>query len=254
MDGNFSLLGPIDILQLLSKRQHTGVFRVEQGEVFLSGGQPVHASYKGSSGDDAFFQILRLKEGSFEFVSGETTSEKTLDGSLENYLLHALGYLESHAEVGPFDSALLDPGADMAQAKDLPRQASLLMKLLQKPATALELALASGLEAEEVFQHLGQLADRKLVRISPRTPQPVKLKVELREEAGSAALVDARIYSGWRSQYGPFQQVEVRLANQSRRINVEPVARAGVFLYLSAEALLFHNLHVGQEVLVWPAL
>jgi GNAT superfamily N-acetyltransferase len=59
MEGDFRLLGPIDLLQLLAHGGKTGAFLVEGGEVYLEGGRPVHASYQGKkAGKEALLAIL----------------------------------------------------------------------------------------------------------------------------------------------------------------------------------------------------
>jgi hypothetical protein len=58
----------------------------------------------------------------------------------------------------------------------------------------------------------------------------------------------------WRENYGAFSEVEIKTSQRSLRVPVEPMGDAGARLLISADALFFFNLSVGQEVLVWPAL
>lgn len=253
MEGTFELLGPIEILQLISQAGGSGVFRVPGGEVFLEKGMPVHAQYKGQTGREGLFQILALKEGKFRYLSGERASRSSLEGLLENYLLEAIRFIDTHLDLSPFDQIEL---ADPARASHLtlsPDEFELL-RHLREPLSLIDLIARSGMPGETVLLNVSHLARLSLVRITSRTPRTVRLVVERLEGKGEAARLDTQILRAWRDHYGPFAALDVRTAHHSVRITVEPQAGAGAGLLLSTDLLFFYNLRVGEEVLAWPAL
>ncbi|WP_117236757.1 DUF4388 domain-containing protein [Thermus sediminis] len=245
MEGDFRLLGPIDLLQLLAQGRRTGVFLVEGGEVFLEGGRPVHASYRGKVGKEALLEVLALKEGRFRFVLGERAPLTSLQGVLEAYLLEALRLLDEGVAVGPFD--LVRP-APKARGATLEPQDHALLLALGEGRSPLDLLPAKGLSLKEVLKRLGHLARLRLVEVHPRIPHAARLRVAL---GGRGAQVEALLLSAWRAHYGRFARVKVRGKGEAA-LSVEGVEGLGVELRLAPEHLLFLGLRVGEEVLVWP--
>ena len=183
MEGDFRLLGPIDLLQLLAQGGKTGAFRVEGGEVYLERGRPVHAAYGGVEGAEALLAVLALKEGRFRFFPGEAAPRRTLEGPLEAYLLEAVRRLGEGVEVGPFD--LVRPTAAGLEAQaTLEPEAFALLQAASGGKSPLDLAAATGLPLGRVLQGLGQLARLRLVEVSPRVPRTARLRVALGGEGG----------------------------------------------------------------------
>ncbi|SDE54895.1 protein of unknown function [Thermus arciformis] len=247
MEGDFRLLGPIDLLQLLAQGGKTGAFRVEGGEVYLEGGRPVHAVYRGKEGKEALLALLTLKEGSFRFLLGERAPRTTLGGALEGYLLEALRALDEGVEVGPFDLVRPTPKGQGAQASLEPTELSLLLAL-EGGKSPLDLLPATGLSLGEVLRRLGQLARLRLVEVVPRVPHAARLRVALGKRG---AQVDGLLLSAWRLHYGGVARVRVRGLREAS-LPVEGAEGLGGELRLAPELLLFHGFKVGEEVLVWP--
>lgn len=247
MEGDFRLLGPIDLLQLLAHGGKTGVFRVEGGEVYLEGGRPVHAAYRGKEGKEALLGLLLLKEGRFRFLPGERAPRTSLAGPLEGYLLEALRLLDEGVEVGPFDLVRPTPKAGGAQTTLEPTELALLLAL-EEGKSPLDLLPATGLSLGEVLKRLGQLARLRLVEVVPRVPHTARLRVALGKRG---AQVDGLLLAAWRAHYGGFARVRARGAREAS-LAVEGAEGLGVELRLAPELLLFHGFRVGEEVLVWP--
>jgi hypothetical protein len=252
MDGTFELLGPIELLQLLSQARQTGAFKVPGGEVYLEQGQPVHAQYKNQIGRDGLFQILSLKEGKFRFLVGERARQSSLQGSLDNYLLEAIRFMDMRLDLSPFDQVQLTDANRTTHLTLSPDEFELLQHM-SKPISLFDLALASGISNDAVNLNVSRLARLGLVQITTRTPHTVRLVVA-RLEGSAVARIDSQLLRAWRSHFGPFAQVEVRAENRILQLPVEAKSNAGPQLLLSSDALFFHNLRVGQEVLVWPSL
>jgi hypothetical protein len=252
MEGTFELLGPIELLQLLSQARQTGVFQVLGGEVYLEQGQPVHAQYKNQVGREGLLQILALKEGKFRFLAGERAKQSSLQGSLDNYLLEAIRYMDAHLDLSPFDQVQLTD-ADRTAHLTLSSQELELLRHINKPISLWELAAASGLSSRAVKLCVSHLARLGLVQVRSRTPHTVQLVVT-RLEGALGARVDTQLLRAWRSHFGPFTQIEVRAEDRTLQMPVAAMSNAGPQLLLSSDALFFHNLRVGQKVLVWPSL
>ena len=247
MEGDFRLLGPIDLLQLLAQGGKTGAFRVEGGEVYLERGRPVHAAYGGVEGAEALLAVLALKEGRFRFFPGEAAPRRTLEGPLEAYLLEAVRRLGEGVEVGPFD--LVRPTAAGLEAQaTLEPEAFALLQAASGGKSPLDLAAATGLPLGRVLKGLGQLARLRLVEVSPRVPRTARLRVTL---GGKGAQVDALLLKAWREHFGRVFRVRVRAGEREVLLPVEGAEGLGVVLSLSPELLLFHGLKAGEEVLVW---
>ncbi len=245
MEGDFRLLGPIDLLQLLAQGGRTGAFLVEGGGVYLEGGRPVHAFLGKKVGKEALMGILALKEGGFRFVLGERAPTTSLQAPLEAYLLEALRLLDEGVEVGPFD--LVRP-APQAYRATLEGEDQALLLALGEGKSPLDLAAATGLPLKETLKRLGHLARLRLLEVHPRVPHTARLRVAL---GGRGAQVDTLLLAAWRAHYGGFARVRVRGRGEGS-LAVEGVEGLGVELRLSPEHLLFLNLKVGEEVLVWP--
>jgi len=245
MEGDFRLLGPIDLLQLLAQGGKTGAFLVEGGGVYLEGGRPVHAFWGQKVGKEALLEILALKEGGFRFLLGERAPLTSLQAPLEAYLLEALRLLDEGVEVGPFDLVRPSPRAHGAT---LEGEDQALLLALGEGKSPLDLVAATGLPLKEVLKRLGHLARLRLVEVHPRVPHTARLRVAL---GGRGAQVDALLLAAWRGHYGGFSRVRVRGRGEAA-LAVEGAEGLGVELRLSPEHLLFLNLRVGEEVLVWP--
>ncbi|GIW31338.1 MAG: hypothetical protein KatS3mg071_1512 [Meiothermus sp.] len=252
MDGTFELLGPIELLQLLSQARQTGAFKVPGGEVYLEHGQPVHAQYRGQVGKDGLFQILALKEGKFRFLAGERAKQSSLQGTLDNYLLEAIRFMDARLDLSPFDQVQLTDAQRTTHLTLSPDEFELL-RHMSKPISLFDLAAASGLSGEVVQLNVSRLARLGLVRITPRTPRTVRLVVA-RLEGAPEARIDTQLLRAWRSHFGSFTQIEVRAEDRTLQMPVAAASNAGPQLLLSSDALFFYNLRVGQEVLVWPSL
>lgn len=253
MEGTFELLGPLELLQLLSYAGQSGAFKVPGGEVYLQEGRPVHAQYKGKEGKEGLFQLLALKEGKFRYVKGERAPQHSLEGTLESYLLQAIQFIDTKLSLSPFDQVELSDQNKATHLTLAPDDFQLL-KHLNKPISLIDLSSASGLSMDKATSILSRLARLGLIQITKRTPRTVRLSVSIAPGSGNGVRIDAQLLHIWRENYGPFEELELKAGQRSLRIAVEPLTGAGARLMISADALFFYNLNVGEEVLAWPAL
>lgn len=246
MEGDFRLLGPVDLLILLAQGGRTGVFQVEEGEVYLEEGRPVHAWYRDLVGREALLRVLALKQGSFRFLLGPRAPFASLEAPLEVYLLQALEVLDEGVRVGPFDRVAVE-----ALTATLPPEDQALLQALASAGSPAELMLR-GFPLEEVLKRLGRLARLRIVRVEPRLPRPLRLRVQLGQRGVQA---EALLVEAWRGLTGgPPGRVRIRVQGEGREalLEAEGVRGLGPGLSLSPEHLLFHGFRVGEEVWVWP--
>jgi hypothetical protein len=87
-DPNVELQGSIrqfslaDIVQFLSAASKTGKLELEleagRGAIFFENGAVIHAELGAREGEEAFFELMRNKEGSFEFLHGTESPKKSV--------------------------------------------------------------------------------------------------------------------------------------------------------------------------------
>jgi CRP/FNR family transcriptional regulator, cyclic AMP receptor protein len=83
MVGQLSDIAPIELCQMINSNQKTGTLNLESDEkkavIMFNEGELVHIELDGLHGKDAFYQILALDTGRFNFSQGLTAREKSLD-------------------------------------------------------------------------------------------------------------------------------------------------------------------------------
>lgn len=83
-----------DIIQLVSVSGKTGVFALRRnsdntGEIYLRGGQIVHAHVGDLQGEEAMYELAIWPEGEFVFTPGKETEITTIQKSNTNLLMEA---------------------------------------------------------------------------------------------------------------------------------------------------------------------
>lgn len=83
-----------DIIQLVSVSGKTGVFSLRRngeapGEIYLRGGQIVHAFIGELQGEEAMYELAIWPEGEFVFTPGKETTQTTIQKSNTNLLMEA---------------------------------------------------------------------------------------------------------------------------------------------------------------------
>jgi CRP/FNR family cyclic AMP-dependent transcriptional regulator len=89
MTGGLSEMLPAEIFQSLNSNQKTGMIDMDlsrgNAKVFFRDGEIVHASYDDLKGKDAFFEILKEKEGRFKFKP-QLPDEHEIDEPLGDFM------------------------------------------------------------------------------------------------------------------------------------------------------------------------
>lgn len=83
MVGQLSDIAPVELCQMINANQKTGKLNIEIEEkravIMFNEGELVHVEFDGFSGKEAFYRILSIDNGRFNFSQGLTAREKTLD-------------------------------------------------------------------------------------------------------------------------------------------------------------------------------
>jgi len=82
LTGKVAEISPVELSQMINSNQKTGVLRIEsesgsKAALFFNDGELIHAEIDGMTGENAFYQCLRIKDGAFQFTSGLTASQQT---------------------------------------------------------------------------------------------------------------------------------------------------------------------------------
>jgi len=80
--GKVEEISVVELSQMINSNQKTGVLRIEtasgsKAALFFNDGELIHAEIDGMTGENAFYQCLRIKDGNFQFTSGLTASQQT---------------------------------------------------------------------------------------------------------------------------------------------------------------------------------
>jgi Domain of unknown function (DUF4388) len=84
LSGSIRQFSPPDIVQFLSSAAKTGRLGLVHddsgiaGAIYFEKGTVLHAEVAASEGEEAFFELMRWKSGSFHFIPGETTSKASV--------------------------------------------------------------------------------------------------------------------------------------------------------------------------------
>ncbi len=83
MVGQLSDISPIELCQMINSNQKTGKLNLEseekRGLIMFNEGELVHVELDGLFGKDAFYRILAIDTGRFNFSQGLSAREKSLD-------------------------------------------------------------------------------------------------------------------------------------------------------------------------------
>jgi len=92
-EGAVAGLGLADIIQLSTGNRFSGCISVQygaqNGRIFFRDGEVVHAEQGGRTGDDAFYDILEWRTGSFALQPNVTTTSRTVQKTSQHLLLEA---------------------------------------------------------------------------------------------------------------------------------------------------------------------
>lgn len=104
MVGQLSDISPVELCQMINSNQKTGKLNLESEDkraiIMFNEGELVHSEIDGVSGKEAFYRILTIDNGRFNFSQGLAVREKSLDvlGGFMGMLMEGMQRLDdSHS-------------------------------------------------------------------------------------------------------------------------------------------------------------
>lgn len=98
VSGSLAEMGLPDVIQILFHGRKTCTVRLLTkaggGDIAFQDGQIVDARYGGKRGEDAFYQLLAVKDGDFKIDTEQQSMERTIDVSVEGLLLEGMRRLD----------------------------------------------------------------------------------------------------------------------------------------------------------------
>src|SRR3982750_1351095 len=164
-----------DIIQLVSVSGKTGVFSLRRngdsstGEIFLRGGQIVHAQAGDLQGEEAMYELAIWPEGEFVFTPGKETEVTTIQKSNTNLLMEAARRIDEWQVLSKrIPSTRLVPGFTNQGATTsvslTPQEGSLICKIDERRSIE-EVAIGLGMSPFEVCKLLYGLITSGLVTL-----------------------------------------------------------------------------------------
>lgn len=97
--GNIEDLGFLDMLQMMSQSRKTGTVSIQSrnmGSIFLfiRDGQVIHCITEYGKGEEGFYRIIGINEGTFEIEMGPVSVEQSINVSTEGLMMEGLRRLD----------------------------------------------------------------------------------------------------------------------------------------------------------------
>jgi len=169
----FSLL---EIVQFLSGSRKTGNLRLDNdavvGSVFFVDGTIFHASVELVVGEEAFFELMRWREGHFVFEPDVATDEKTVRQSSTNLLLEGArredewSVLSEHIpDIGMVPEFLLPDDAETGKQITLNTSEWVVLSKIDGMRTVREVAEAASISEFHTCRLIYPLIANNLIRL-----------------------------------------------------------------------------------------
>lgn len=102
ISGSLKEMSLPDVLQIVGNSRKTGRLVItsagRRGEIHLAEGQVWDARFSGARAQDAFFKLLLLGDGDFEFDSSFSPTARLISDQLESLLLEGMRRLDETGE------------------------------------------------------------------------------------------------------------------------------------------------------------
>ncbi|MFT5354419.1 MAG: response regulator RpfG family c-di-GMP phosphodiesterase [Polyangiales bacterium] len=103
ISGSLTEMSLPDVLQIVGNSRKTGRLIItsagRRGEIHLSEGQVWDARFSGARAQEAFYRLLILNDGGFEFDSSFAPTARLIDDQLESLLLEGMRRLDEACEI-----------------------------------------------------------------------------------------------------------------------------------------------------------
>lgn len=183
VSGNISHMSLPDLLQMFSLNGRSGVLHVESkrtsGSIYMSEGDIISAISGTTVGEKAFYRLINLQEGEFQFVPGEFESKRTILKSSHSLIFEGL---RRHDEMALITEDFPDPDDSVEfiiNPHKLPPTSNPLLKeilmLIEYYSKVEEIVNASTHPDIDVYKALLSMRKRNFIRIGRFEKKQVKL-------------------------------------------------------------------------------
>jgi hypothetical protein len=189
--GSLTETDPEDVLQILAMGAKTGILRVlDSGhttELVLEKGRIIDAFDGVHRGEDAVFNLLARRSGSFNFQAQEVSGERTIERDVQSILLSAARRLDGLAYAKKLLGQpmarpyVADPESDDPSTVTEAHRA--VLSLIDGNRTLGEIAAGSGLAWEDAYSALGHLVELGMVRLATAQSEASPLSGQTHSEA-----------------------------------------------------------------------
>ncbi len=176
LQGSIRQFSVADIVQFLSAAGKTGklelVLETDRGSIFFENGAVIHAELGAREGEEAFFDLVRRTEGSFEFLHSETSSKKSVRQHSAILLIEGArrsdewGILEEKIpDTNLVPEFVLPEGGQTGKQITLNTSEWMVLAKVDGKRSLKEIALDSGLSEYHTCRLLYPLVANRLIRL-----------------------------------------------------------------------------------------
>jgi hypothetical protein len=183
-----------DVIQLVSVSGKSGSFRLEndghEGFIYLENGRMVHATLGKLIGEEAIYALATWGDGTFRFIPGDATPDRTINKNNTNLLMEAARRIDEWRVLSKRIPSLdMVPRFMVPEGKqgqiNLNTQEWTILSRISGKASIEEIADGLGMSTFEVAKLLYGLVTMGLVLLDPPAP---KASVPANEGAGLAPM------------------------------------------------------------------
>jgi CheY-like chemotaxis protein len=190
VSGNLSHMSLPDLLQMFSLNRRSGVLHVESnratGSIYLNRGDIVSAISGTAAGEKAFYRLINLQEGEFQFIPGKFDSKKTIVKSSHSLIIEGLRRYDEISSITDNFPDADDSVELLVSSQKLPTTSNPVVKelimLIEFYSKVEEIVNASSYPDYDVYMALVSLVKRNFIRIGKFEKKQVKLEFLNKDE------------------------------------------------------------------------
>ncbi len=173
VSGKLSHVSLPDILQMFALNRRTGVLHVESkdisGSIYLEEGEVISAISGQAIGEKAFFRLIAVTDGEFQFVPGKSDTRRTIHQQTNNLIFEGVRRLDEQRKLQEEFSHLSDSIELLKDPKEIPISSNPIVRevlmLLEFYSRIDEILNAASYPDYEVYKVLYTLKKRGFIRV-----------------------------------------------------------------------------------------
>ncbi len=173
VSGRLSQISLPDLLQMFAMNRRSGVLHVEggtvRGTIYLDTGKVVSSITGSAMGEKAFYRLISLQDGEFQFVPGLFETKGTIEGETHNLILEGVRRVDEMAKVKEKIPSLSSHVILLSKPSELPVGSNRILKeilmLLDFYSRVEDIVNASNFPDFDVYELLMKLEERGFIKI-----------------------------------------------------------------------------------------